>query len=126
MAPQPNTFVWHELNTRHIKANRAHYEAVYGWVWEEHQMPDGPYFTAKLGDEMVAGMFDMTGEPGLQGLPDHWLVYMAVEDCSATVAAIEAAQGSILRPPFDVPNVGRFAIVKDAGGAAFGIMQEVT
>lgn len=124
MAPKHGTFVWHELNTRNIAANRAHYEAVYGWHWEANPMPDGIYYVARLGDEMVAGMFDMDGMPGMENIPDHWLLYMAVDDCDASVAAISENSGTVIRPPFDVEGVGRFAIVQDAGGAAFGIMQD--
>ena len=128
MTLKHGSIAWHELNTRHIAENRKHYETVYGWAWSESPMPDGSgtYYIASLGEEMVAGMFDMTGVPGMEDLPEHWMIYIAVDDCDATVEAITAAGGTILRPSFDVPGTGRFAIVKDAGGAPFGIMQDVS
>jgi hypothetical protein len=38
------------------------------------------------------------------------------------VAALKEAGGSVMRDPFDVPEVGRIAIVADPGGAAQGWM----
>lgn len=126
MTAPHGSIAWHELNTRHIEANRAHYTEVYGWAWQESPMPggDGTYYIAMLGEEMVAGMFDMTGQPGMEDMPDHWMIYLAVRDCDASADDVTAHGGTVMRPPFDVPGVGRFAIVKDAGGAAFGIMQD--
>lgn len=127
MTRQHGSIAWHELNTRHVEANRAHYSAVYGWSWEEGPMPGGgTYYVAKLGDDMVAGMFDMTGQPGMDEMMDHWMIYLAVDDCDAAASAVTEHGGVVLRPPFDVPTVGRFAIVQDAGGAAFGIMQDAS
>ena len=125
MAAPHGTIAWHELNTSHVDKNRAHYETVYGWVWEAAPMPGGgTYYVAKLGDDMIAGMFDVEGDPHTAGMPDHWVIYLAVDDCDTTAAAIPEAGGKVMRPPFDVPGVGRFAIVQDAGGATFGIMQD--
>ncbi|MGX9356610.1 VOC family protein [Roseobacteraceae bacterium S113] len=125
MAPH-GRFVWHELNTRNIEKNRDHYAAAYGWEWDAQPMPEGMYYVAKQGEEMVAGMFDITGIDGMDGVPDHWLIYMSVADVDATVAKLQSAGGGVIRPPFDVPGIGRFAIVQDAGGAAFGLMQDAS
>ncbi|WP_225421486.1 VOC family protein [Sphingomonas parva] len=54
--------------------------------------------------------------------PPGWLGYVSVPDADAAAARIEAAGGRILRAPADIPDVGRFAVVADPGGAAFMIM----
>ena len=69
---------------------------------------------------MVAGIFEMKPDTGFDGVPDHWFAYIAVDDVDARVAGVEAAGGEIGRAPFDVPEVGRFAVVKDSTGAFIG------
>ncbi len=58
-------------------------------------------------------------------MPEHWFTYIAVDDVDSRVAKVEAAGGMVIRPPFDVPGVGRIAIVKDKGGAVCGWMKSV-
>ncbi|MCV6594274.1 MAG: VOC family protein [Silicimonas sp.] len=117
--------IWNELNTRDVAAAKAYYGAVCGWAFDTAPIPggEGDYTTAKLGDEMVAGVFDITGMEGLEEVPAHWMTYFGVEDVAASVAASSAAGGQVVRPPFEVPGVGHFAIVVDATGAVIGLMQ---
>ena len=56
------------------------------------------------------------------GTPSHWLVYFAVEDADAAVAAATAAGGSSLAPPFTT-SYGRMAPLQDPFGAAFWLVQ---
>ncbi len=117
--------IWNELNTRDVEAAKAYYGAVCGWSFETSPIPggEGDYTSAKLGDDMVAGVFDITGMPGLDEVPAHWMTYFGVNDVDESVAASTAAGGSVIRPAFDVPGVGKFAIIVDATGAAIGLMQ---
>ena len=48
---------------------------------------------------------------------------MAVEDLDATMAAIEAAGGRIVAPPFYIEGVGRLAYFEDPEGNLVGAMQ---
>ena len=43
--------------------------------------------------------------------------YLAVDDVDARVAKAAAAGARLMRPIFDVPNVGRIAILTEPGGA---------
>ena len=52
--------------------------------------------------------------------PAHWFAYISVDDVDARVAKATAAGAELLRPLFDVPGVGRIAILKDPTGAAIG------
>jgi uncharacterized protein len=58
-----------------------------------------------------------------QGLeaPSHWLTYLACDDVDATAAKAEELGGRTYKAPFDVPTVGRMAILADSTGAVFGI-----
>ncbi|MEC8584227.1 MAG: VOC family protein, partial [Pseudomonadota bacterium] len=55
-------------------------------------------------------------------LPPHWFSYIEVDDVNARVAKAETAGAKILRPPFEVPDVGRIGILVDPTGAAVGWM----
>ncbi|MEM9248683.1 MAG: VOC family protein [Pseudomonadota bacterium] len=123
MGTTHGTVHWSELMTRDVAASRAYYEAVCGWVWEVAEMPEGPYHLAMAHGQPVAGMMDMTGMPEFEGVPAHWFTYLAVDDIDAALAAVTAKGGEVMRPTFDVPEVGSIAIVRDAGGAALGLMK---
>ncbi|MES0810191.1 VOC family protein [Roseibium sp. SCPC15] len=114
-------FYWNELMTRDTEKAREFYGKTLGWTFTEMPMEEGIYLLAKLGDKPVAGLFPMNG-PQFDGLPDHWFSYIAVDDVDERLDLAKAHGGEIVRPPFDVPGVGRIAILKDVNGAAQGWM----
>ena len=117
--PGHGTFHWNELMTGDVEAAKAFYSATIGWQFDGMPMPEGMYWVAKMDDQPVAGLMDMTGIVP-EGVPPHWMPYLEVDDIDARLAKIKAAGGEVLREAFDVPEVGRFAILKDATGAAMG------
>ena len=114
-------FHWNELMTRDVEGAKAFYEGTVGWTFEGMEMPDGTYWIAKVGDEMAGGMFEMKG-PDFEGVPEHWMAYLAVDDIDGCVEKAIAAGATIIRPPFDVDGIGRIAILREPGGAAIGWM----
>lgn len=112
------TPVWYELSTSNVDAAQAFYEAVIGWKVIPSGMEGFDYRLARVGEAMVAGMM----VPPMEGVPPWWAIYFAVDDCDKTAAAIKAAGGQVHVPPTDIPNTGRFAIVTDPQGAAFGLL----
>lgn len=113
---------WSELWTRDPGAARDYYGNLLGWTFAEMPTGDGPYVVASRNGEMAAGIMDVTGMPGMDDTPPHWFTYLAVDDVDAAVALTKAAGGQVLRDPWDVPGVGRIAIVTDPTGAPVGIM----
>ena len=69
-----------------------------------------------MDDEPVAGIFPMIG-PDFDAVPENWLPYLAVDDVDAGLKAAKAAGAKVIREPFDVPTVGRIAIIQAPGGA---------
>jgi hypothetical protein len=59
------------------------------------------------------------------GLPAQWIPYIFVDDVDATVKKAAGLRGKVCVPPFDVPTVGRIAVLADPQGAAFGIIKPV-
>ena len=118
------SFFWNELMTHDVERAKAFYGATLGWTFEgmpmtDPDMPSGVYWIAKTGDRPVGGIFLMQG-PEFGDIPDHWFAHISVDDVDARVSRVQAAGGAVLRAPFDVPGVGRIAVVKDATGAAVG------
>lgn len=113
---------WSELMTRDVPAALKYYETVCGWSFDTMPTDNGDYYVAMKGDQPMAGILDMTGLPGMEEAPAHWFTYLAVDDLEAAVSETTAQGGAILRPPSEVPGIGRIAIIADPTGAAVGIM----
>ena len=56
------------------------------------------------------------------GVPPHWFSYLEVDDVDTRIAGVEANGGKVIRQPFDIPDVGRIAILADPTGAPIGWM----
>ncbi|MCB1494114.1 MAG: VOC family protein [Rhodobiaceae bacterium] len=112
-------FHWNELMTRDVAAAKAFYADTIGWTYSDMPMPNGTYTVINDGDAFVGGMFDITS-PEFAESPTGWFAYIAVDDVDARLAKAKAAGASVIREPFDVPDVGRIAILVQPDGAAIG------
>jgi predicted enzyme related to lactoylglutathione lyase len=111
-------FVWHELLTSDPKAGAAFYTKVVGWktqAWSE----DGSYtmFVAKTGP--MAGYMSLPDEAKAMGARPCWMSYIGTPDVDETARLAEQLGGTVLRAPEDIPNIGRFAVIRDPQGAVF-------
>jgi predicted enzyme related to lactoylglutathione lyase len=112
-------FHWNELVTRDVEKAKKFYRDVVGWTFDGMPMPDGTYWVAKMGDQPVGGLFPIAGLQW-EGVPEHWMSYLAVDDVDARVKKAAAAGAKLMRPAFDIPGVGRIAILTEPGGAGVG------
>lgn len=112
-------FHWNELVTRDVEEAKKFYGSTIGWTFDGMPMPDGIYWVAKMGDAFVGGLFPISG-PQWDGVPEHWMSYLAVDDVDARVKKATAAGAKLMRPAFDIPGVGRIAILTEPGGAGVG------
>ena len=113
-------FHWNELMTRDEKKAMAFYEKTIGWSFDVMPMvPEGIYNVAMHDGKPVGGIVQMKG-PEYEGVPEHWMGYLSVDDIDARLKTAVAEGATILQEPFDVPQVGRIAIIKDGGGAVIG------
>ena len=82
----------------------------------------GPtYWVIKLANEPVGGIFDISA-PEFGSVPESWMAYIAVDDVDARVAKAIKAGGKLMKPIFDIPGVGRIAVLMEPGGAGIGWM----
>lgn len=113
-------FYWNELMTHDGTRATAFYADTLGWTFEAFPMADGgTYWVAKSGSETAGGIFVMTG-PETADVPEHWMSYIAVDDVDARVEKALADGASLMRPVFDMPEIGRIALLREPGGAAVG------
>ena len=118
-ANEPGTPIWNELITPDIPTATRFYTDVLGVGWEEQAMGDGPPYTCLMVDgRQVGGAMP----PPMEGVPPHWNVYFNVEDVDATVEKATGLGGAVIAPAFDVPGVGRMAVLADPQGGMFNLM----
>jgi len=109
-------FGWTELMTSDPEAAIRFYTALFGWESEKYPMEGMDYNVLKVDGEPVGGI--MLTPPEAEEMPPFWSVYVTVDDVDAVAAEVEKLGGKLLRPPMDIPEVGRFCVVQDPQGGA--------
>jgi uncharacterized protein len=111
-----------ELTTPDQAAAKEFYGALFGWELEDAELDgDGYYVAARLAGDMVAGIAGQ--QPGMEGQPAFWGVYLAVDDVDAVTARVAEAGGTVVAEPFDVMDLGRMAVIQDPTGALVSLWQ---
>ena len=114
------SFYWNELLTRDVERAKRFYSETIGWTFEPMTMEHGAtYWVAQIDGKPAGGIFP-TDSPEFAQVPEAWMSYLAVDDVDARVKKATAAGATLMRPIFDVPNVGRIAILTEPGGAGIG------
>jgi predicted enzyme related to lactoylglutathione lyase len=118
-----DTFIWYELMTPDPGAAADFYKKVVGWNATEmpNATPEGaPYTILSAGERGVGGILRLTDD--MAGMKPIWVGYIGVPDADEAAQRITQAGGSICKEPTDIPEVGRFAMAADPGGALFYVM----
>ena len=118
-ANESGTPIWNELITPDVAAATKFYTDVLGVGWESQSMEGGMDYTCLVVDgRQVGGAMP----PMMDGVPPHWNVYFNVESVDDTIARATELGGTVVAPAFDVPGVGRMAILADPQGGMFNLM----
>ena len=127
-SPAPWThghFYWNELRTRDVERAKKFYADSVGWRFERSHTPDGnDYWLAFEGEACVAGFFSLKGTK-FESMPESWMSFLAVDDVDTRVAKAVRAGAKLVLPIFDVPEVGRIAMLQEPSGAGVGWMTPV-
>ena len=116
-------FVWNELMTTDPDKAKSFFAKVLGWQSENMDMgPNGTYTIWKSQGQMAGGMMKYDPKE-MGGVPPHWMAYIEVDDVDARAKQATNEGGRVVVEPFDVPNVGRIALIADPTGAVVGIMK---
>lgn len=119
---EPGSLIWNELRSTHPEVSREFLASVFGYTYEP-QEGDGDldYNVIQVDDRQVGGVMAIPAD--LKGdVHSHWLTYFAVESTNETTAAAVASGATLLAPAMDSPY-GRLAILADAQGAAFAVIE---
>jgi predicted enzyme related to lactoylglutathione lyase len=114
-------FVWDELVTTDVEAAKRFYSEVFGWTSRDMDMGEMTYTIFQNSDDVdVAGALPRPA--GMQA-PPHWLPYIYTDDVDKTAAQAKELGANVFMEAFDVPNVGRIAVLQDPVGAVFGLFK---
>jgi len=118
--PQPGHFVWNELPSKDPTASVQFYSQVGGFTSSKMDMGGmGTYHLLESGGQRRAGIMAQQ----MPEAPHAWLPYVQVASADQTADKAKRLGATIVVPPTQIPNVGRFAIFVDPQGAGTGILQ---
>lgn len=125
--PKHGEFCWNELSSDNLEECRNFYSEIFGWDFQKSEASGMEYFEIGLGGgQRFGGMWQITEEckqheSGEAILPG-WMNYIAVDDVDASASKAFDLGGTIVSPPMDIPNIGRFCIIKDPTGAVVSLI----
>jgi uncharacterized protein len=116
-------FLWYELMTTDPEDAQRFYPAVLGWTLMPFDKMEGPepYIMWAREGSPLGGTMKISDEMKAQGVSPHWLAYIGSDDVDATAAKVKELGGKVYMEPFDVPTVGRMAVLADPMGAVFAV-----
>ncbi len=106
--------------SRDFDRNKAFYQSVFGYGYDDMSGEGFKYATLKVGDAIVGGIGELPADVPA-GVPAHWSTYFAVADTDATVDKVAQLGGSVVRPAWESPY-GRMATVSDDQGVQFSVI----
>lgn len=116
---QIGTFSWFSLMTKNPQAATDFYKTLFGWITTDYEIPGVGISTLYQKGDLVFGN-PVPLENNIP-YPSHWISYLAIEDVDEACKRAESLGGKTCVPAFDIPTIGRTAILNDPVGTAFHI-----
>lgn len=111
------TFCFPELTTDAMDDAKAFYGGLFGWTAFDVPSAAGGYALLRLQDADVAGLHHAaTARPS-------WLPYLAVDAADSVAARARELGATVAVAPFDVPGIGRMAMLVDPAGATVALWE---
>lgn len=109
---------WNELHTSDWQAALRFYGDNFGWAKSDalDMGPMGTYLLFNAGGDAIGGMMN---DP--QFARPAWLYYFNVEEITSAKVRVEAAGGTVLNGPHQVPGGGWIIQGRDPQGAMFAL-----
>lgn len=115
-----STFVWHEISAPSVEKSIEFYTLALDFGTQSFDMGEmGTYNMLTRHGKGVAGVI----APQHEGTPAHWATYISVDDVDAKIEKCKSLGATLLAGPFDVPTVGRMALIQDPQGAVVWIFR---
>ena len=119
--------VWHDLLTNTPEASRRFYGELFGWEFEQPRVFIGvgsgdSYMLIRHGGKLIGGMVD-TNALGKKENISQWITTISVPDIDAAVERVAGSGGKVINAPESIGDRGRMAVIEDATGALFAMIQ---
>jgi predicted enzyme related to lactoylglutathione lyase len=123
VAGEPGTACWFELQSLDLEPAKDFYAHVFDWKSTKLELPSQGYTTFGYhdNDAFAGGMQRPTARP--QHLASFWQPYFAVSDLDEMAARAENLGATVLTPPQEAENVGRWVVLQDPQTAMFGLLR---
>ena len=113
-------FSWSDLQTSDPEAACKFYGDLLGWTYSRMENPGAPpYFVINNGEAQIGGITSLMGGPNM---PPMWGCWITVADVEASAGRAAELGGAVLMGPADIPEVGRFAVIRDPQGAVVSLI----
>ena len=116
--PKPGEVGWNELVTTSVPGAKKFYGGLLGW--KSKAFGKGTNYTLFLNQKDMVGGLMKCPKPGM---PAQWIPYVLVANVDASVKKAKKLGAKIAMGAFNVPDVGRIAVVIDPQGAVFGLFK---
>ena len=119
-------FVWHELLTTDPEAAIRFYTDVIGWGTAPHNGTGEAYTMWMAGEAPIGGVMELPEQARQMGAPPNWMAYVSVLDAGAAAERVKTLGGNVIMGPWEVPTIGRLAVIADSAGAVLALLQPDT
>lgn len=114
-------FEWNELWTVDAAAASRFYAQIFPWTAQVWDKDTG--YTLFIGKSIPeAGCHTLSADDNGPHIKPRWNTYISASDVDSLVSKATALGGTVIVPAMEIPRVGRFAMLKDPQGAAFGLL----
>lgn len=121
-------FCWNECMSTDAAASQAFYEGLFGWTTETADMEVNgcavTYRLLKRNGEHFGGVLDLPPEALEHGARTHWLNYVYVANVDESAGKATGLGATVLVPPTDIPQAGRFCVIHDPQGGVLALFKD--
>jgi len=118
--------VWRDLLTNTPEESRRFYGELFGWQFEKQGLDigigGGGYTLIRHNGRLIGGIVD-TNALGKDENISQWITTMSVTDIDAAAGRVADAGGIVMAEPIAIGSRGQMAVVEDATGAVFAMIQ---
>lgn len=119
-------FVWYEHLTKDPKAAISFYGSVVGWKTQPFAEGGDSDYVMWVGSQgPLGGVMELPEQAAKMGAPPHWMGNVMVDDVDKAAALTKQLGGKVYKEPWDVPTVGRAAVIADPQGASLAIFKPI-
>lgn len=112
---ETGVIAWFSLMTTDVDKSNDYYTKLMGWELSDFEVGADTVKIYAAAGAPFGNPVPLDGDD----VPTHWITYFSVEDVDASCRKAAELGGAVCVEPFDLPTVGRTAVITDPAGAAF-------